>query len=372
MIGAVAPRPRLQPAAACLDFRRSPLLAFYEVTQACDLACLHCRACAQAQRSPAELSPSAALSLIDQLTEFPAPPLLVLTGGDPLKRPDLEQLVAHAVGVGLETSLTPSATPLATPAAIRRLCAVGISRLAVSIDGADARTHDAVRGVSGSFDRSLEILRAAREAGASTQVNTTLTPGNVAQIERLAELLTDHAVALWSVFFLVPVGRAAGLPRLRGAQCEAAFERLWQEAQRRPFAIKTTEAPHYRRYVLEHQLPAPSPEATPSRRHAATGVNDGKGVMFISHTGQIQPSGFLPLVGGTFPQQHVVQVYQESPVFRALRDVGRLEGKCHDCEFRQVCGGSRARAYALTGNPFAQEPDCVYRPGTSTLAGVFA
>lgn len=345
------------------NFDRSPLLVFYEVTRACDLACQHCRACAQTQPHPSELSTEESLRLIDQLTEFPAPPMLVLTGGDPFKRADIFQLVRRAAWSGLDVSITPSATPLVTGAAIRALRDAGISRIAVSIDGADAATHDAVRGVPGSFDRSLRMLADARGEGIPTQVNTTVTPANFEQIESLAALLARCDIMMWSVFFLVPVGRAAGAARLTAEQCETTFARLWKESQRQDYAIKTTEAPHYRRYVIQHQHHA----ASGGGRSAPTGyvpmgVNDGKGVMFVSHVGLIHPSGFMPIVCGMFPLDHVVHVYQQSPVFRKLRDSGNLEGKCHVCEFRNLCGGSRARAYAVTGNPLAQEPDCSYLP----------
>jgi radical SAM protein len=345
------------------DFRYSPLLVFYEVTQACDLVCQHCRACAKAMPDPAELSSSQARRLIDQLCEFPWPPMLVLTGGDPLKRADIYDLVEYAALSGLDVSITPSATPLATRQAIRRLRDAGISRMAVSIDGADAETHDAVRGVSGSFDRSLQMLADARALGVPTQVNTTLTPANVDQIERMAQRFAREQISMWSVFFLVPVGRAESMPRLSADECEMAFSRLWHEAQHQPFAIKTTEAPHYRRYVLKHPLSkADAAEESSHERFIPRGVNDGKGVMFISHTGTVYPSGFLPVSCGSFPEEHVVQIYQNSQVFRSLRDPDRLEGKCHVCEFRHICGGSRSRAFAVTGNLFAQEPDCAYVP----------
>jgi radical SAM protein len=343
------------------DFSRSPLLVFYEVTRACDLVCLHCRACAQAAADPAELSTGASLSLIDQLAEFPEPPMLVLTGGDPLKRADLFELIGRGVKAGLEVSVTPSATPLVTREAIGRMQAAGAARMAVSIDGADAATHDAVRGVPGSFARSLEMLADARELGLCTQVNTTLTPGNVEQIERLADLLAGRGIALWSVFFLVPTGRAIHQPRLDAEDCEAAFARLWREAQRQPYAIKTTEAPHYRRYTLQQKKRGTRATARVASARPL-GVNDGRGVMFVSHRGEIFPSGFLPVLCGKFPEDHPVRVYQEAAEMRWLRDPDRLEGKCGECEFRRICGGSRARAYAVTGSLFAPEPDCAYVP----------
>ncbi len=344
------------------SFDHSPMLVFYELTQACDLVCQHCRACAQSRSDPAELKTADSKRLIEQLTEFPEPPMLILTGGDPLKRQDIFELVEHAVACGLQVSITPSATPLVTREAIRRLRDAGISRLAISIDGADAATHDANRGVAGSFERSLEILSDARELGVETQINTTLTPANFNQIELMADRFADFDIALWSIFFLIPVGRAGQMPRLSAEECEQAFERLWQQSKTQPYMIKSTEAPHYRRYVIQHQIPKAAQADVRPRGFIPAGVNDGKGVMFVSHTGTIHPTGFLPVVCGVFPMQSVVQVYQDSPIFKGLRDSNRLQGKCGECEFRNVCGGSRARAYAVTGNIFAEEPDCSYQP----------
>jgi radical SAM protein len=341
-----------------------PRIVFYEVTRACDLVCSHCRACAQPAADPGELTEAQSRRLVDQLLEFPEPPMLVLTGGDPLKRPDIFSLITYATAMGLEVSITPSATPLVTAAAVARLRQSGIHRMALSLDSDDADQHDAVRGVRGSFARTLEILEMARYLGLPTQVNTTLTPQNLDRIARIAQRLEPLEVVLWSVFFLVPVGRAAAATRLTAQQCELAFARLWVEAGRRPFAIKTTEAPHYRRFAMQHSRPKDSSGTSPNQAPIwRWSVNDGKGVMFVSHTGAVYPSGFLPIICGTFPRQHLVQIYQQAPLFRRLRDPDRLAGKCGRCEFRQVCGGSRARAYAVTGNPLAEEPDCQYQPG---------
>lgn len=331
------------------------------MTQACGLVCKHCRACAKTQADPNELSTQDSLRLIDQLAEFPNPPMLVLTGGDPLCRSDIYRLIEYATQTGLETSITPSATPLVTSAAVRRLRSSGIHRMAISIDGSTADTHDGIRGVHGSFARSLDILKDAQQVGLPTQVNTTLTPENVNQIEALADLIARFDIVLWSVFFLVPVGRASLAERLSASECEKAFERLWTQSHRQAYRIKTTEAPHYRRFMMRqerltlsgHKVPAP---------FSATGINDGKGVLFVGHTGEIYPSGFMPFCCGQFPQQNVLEVYQESPLLKDLRNPNRLEGKCRQCEYRTICGGSRARAFALTGNPFAEEPDCAYRP----------
>lgn len=341
------------------SFDHSPMLVFYELTRACDLVCLHCRACAQKLRDPDELDTAQSKLLIDQLGEFPNPPMLILTGGDPLKRDDIYELIEYAVGSGIDVSITPSATPLVNRDSIRRLRDAGISRMAISVDGADAATHDTNRGVTGSFDHSMNVLRIAREIGVETQINTTLTPANVDQIERMGELFGKLDIALWSVFFLIPVGRATRLERLDADACEAAFARLHAQARTQPFMLKTTEAPHYRRHVIQNTVR--TSEAAP-RGFIPAGVNDGKGVMFVSHTGEIFPTGFLPIPCGVFPRDGILDVYQNSPTFRMLRDSDRLEGKCGGCEFRNVCGGSRARAFAVTGNAMAEEPDCNYLP----------
>ena len=352
------------------DFGRSPLMLYYEVTQACDLVCKHCRASAQEDPAPGELTFEQSKALIDQAATFPRRPMVVMTGGDPLKRADLFELIRHAADSGLGVALTPSATPLATLEAFRRAQEAGVRALGISLDGADAQTHDAFRGWEGSFDRTLGMLADAHRLGLAVQVNTTITRRNLHQIDAMAELLCDRRIAMWSVFFLVPVGRGVEEERIRPGEYEIAFERLWHHARCQPYGVKTTEAPHYRRYVLERggdPLAGPQNEADGAggrRVHRAPlGVGDGKGVMFLSHVGEIYPAGFLPLACGRFPQDSLVDVYQNHPTFLALRDPDRFKGICGICEYRYVCGGSRARAYAVTGDPLAAEPDCVYVPG---------
>jgi radical SAM protein len=352
------------------DFDHSPMIVFYETTRACDLMCRHCRADAQRECDPGELSTARARRLIEQLASFPRKPLLVLTGGDPMKREDVFELVGHAVAAGLDVAMTPSATPLVTREAVRRLKDAGLHRLAVSLDGADAETHDGFRRVAGSFRRTLEIMADARECGLPLQVNTTVGKHNIHQLEDVADLLRSQGIVLWSVFFLVPTGRGESEERIAPGEYEMTFERLRRQAARQPYAIKTTEAPHYRRYLMERarggehagRVGAFSGRAMNAPARPSVGTNDGKGVMFISHTGEIYPSGFLPISCGKFPLDSVVRVYRESALFRALRDSDQLSGKCGDCEFRNLCGGSRARAYAVTGDPMAAEPDCVYVP----------
>jgi radical SAM protein len=350
------------------EFGTSPLMFYYEVTLACDLVCKHCRASAQEQPHPGELSTDQAKALLDQIASFPRRPMLVMTGGDPLKRADLFPLIRHAVAAGLQVALTPSATPLATFEAFAEARASGIRRLGISLDGVDAATHDAFRGWPGSFDRTLEMLANARKLGMAVQLNTSITRRNVHQIDALAELLAGQGIAMWSVFFLVPVGRGAEEQRISPEEYEEVFARLWRHAQHQPYSVKTTEAPHYRRFVLEHggdplAGPKGTADGTARRGHRAPlGVGDGKGIMFVSHTGEIYPAGFLPRGCGQFPHDSVIDAYQKHPVFLALRDPDRFKGRCGICEYRQICGGSRARAYAVTGDYLESEPDCVYVP----------
>lgn len=360
------------------EYDHSPVIVFYELTRACDLVCKHCRASAQKRANPLELKPEQSLALVDQLATFPIKPMLVLTGGDPLKREDLFNIIEHSVSRGIETSITPSVTPLMTRDAIRRFKESGISRMAISLDGKDAQTHDTFRGVPGTFDQSLQVVRTARELGIPVQINTTLTPGNYDQIEEMAEVLRDLDIVLWSLFLIIPVGRATDDMRLTAEQHEAAFERMWKLAQTMPYGIKTTEGMHYRRFVLQQVKAARAAgngngngngKAAPpfnGIRNKFSSVNDGKGILFLSHKGEIQPSGFFPVICGKFPDQSIVETYQNHPLFLQLRDSKQLEGKCGMCEYRNICGGSRARSFAVTGNPVASDPDCIYIPPAYT------
>jgi radical SAM protein len=353
---------------SCQDFGTSPLMFYYEVTLACDLVCKHCRASAQPAPHADELSTGQAMALLDQVAEFPRRPMLVFTGGDPLKRPDLLELIRHASAAGLHVALTPSATPLATFEALARAREAGVRGLGISLDGAEAATHDAFRGWEGSFRRTMEMLENARRLELPVQVNTTVTRRNAHQIDAMADLLAAQAIAMWSVFFLVPVGRGVEEERIAPEEYERIFARLWHHACRQPFAVKTTEAPHYRRFVLQQGGdPLKGGEGRGERgegRRAPLGVGDGRGVMFVSHTGEIFPAGFLPLSCGRFPRDSVIDTYQNHPTFVALRNPDQFKGRCGVCEFRQVCGGSRARAYALTGDYLETDPDCAHVPAT--------
>lgn len=355
---------------------------YYEVTQACDLVCRHCRASAQSGPRPDELSSVQSRELIAQVASFERKPVLVMTGGDPLKRHDIFDLIIFAREAGLEVALTPSATPLATRAALMRAKQAGIRRLGISLDGSDAATHDAFRGWSGSFERTLAMLEDAQEIGLPVQINTSITARNVACIDSMAELLARTGIAMWSVFFLVPVGRGLRERRIAKEQYEEVFEQLWIHSRNQPYAIKTTEAPHYRRWVLQHQERSGGQGAEGRKRvspeellrdvghRAPLGVRDGNGIMFVGHNGTIYPAGFLPVECGQFPKQSVVEAYQRHPAFVALRNPDRFTGKCGVCDFRKICGGSRSRAYGVTGNMLASEPDCAYVPAAWKDSGM--
>ena len=372
------------------DFNERPFIAIWEATQACDLACVHCRASAQPLRSSFELSTAEAKRLIDQIAEMRVP-VFVITGGDPLKRPDIFDLMEYATARGLRTSLTPSATPLLTREAIAELQRRGLARLAVGLDASTAKIHDAFRRVPGSYEWTLRAIHWARELALPAQINTTITRRNLADFDDMVRLLQKLDIAMWSVFFLVPTGRGQRDDLISAEEFEAVFAKLYQVARRARFDIKTTEAQHYRRYILQTraaerrcQEPATvaNAKAAPTQAtwneiavknspdgigRAPRGLNDAKGFVFISHFGEVFPSGFLPMSAGNVRRQPLAEIYQHSPLFVALRDTSRLQGKCCACEFRNVCGGSRARAFALTGDPFAEEPCCVYEPKAAAV-----
>lgn len=334
-----------------------PFIAIWETTQACDLECKHCRAEARPERDAGELDTAEGKRLLESFAAAHVP-LVVLTGGDPAKRPDLVELVAHGRALGLNMGLTPSATPLVTPELVGELARAGLSRLAISIDGPNAEIHDGFRGLAGGFECALSILEAARKHSLPTQINTSIYRSNQGCLPELVSFVRAQRCALWSVFFVVPTGRATWNMELSADEVEAALELLADVAEREPFAVKTTAAPHYRRLLLQRGR---------GKSHGARGiagldVNEGRGFMFVSHRGEVFPSGFLPVPCGNVRDTDPVTIYRESPVFRSLRDAHSLQGKCVMCQYKKVCGGSRARAYAHTGNLLASDPACAYLP----------
>lgn len=352
-----------------MDFNQSPLVAIWETTRACDLACVHCRASANAAADPHELTTAEAEQLLEQLREL-RPGVLVLTGGDPLKRADLLPLIRQAIAGGLSVAITPSVTPLLTQGAIEGLAKAGVSRIALSLDGPDSGAHDTFRGMPGAFAATLDAVRHVRAAGLPLQINTSLSSSTFHHLAALGELVAEIEPVLWSVFFVVPVGRAKQAQQLSADDCESTFYYLYDWSLAHGLAAKTTAAQAYRRVVLQRETERTRAGGT--RRPHPPAVNDGKGFVFVSHTGDVYPSGFLPITVGDVLNQSVASLYRDHPFLQALRDPDRLEGKCGRCAFRSACGGSRARAYALTGNPFAEDPSCVFQPPTTQRSSVTA
>ena len=393
------------PARGALNFDETPFLAIWEVTQSCDLACKHCRAAAQPIAHPDELTNAEGKTLIDQIAEMGVP-IFVFTGGDPMKRKDVFELISYAAGKGVQVALTPSATPLLTREAIFKLKGAGLVRLGISLDGSTAEIHDAFRGLPGAWARTIQAIEWANEAGIPIQVHTTISRHNAHDLDSLCALFEKLAIVMWNVFFLVPVGRGQLDDLLSGEDFERVFGKIYELSHRVNFQIKTTEAMHYRRYLLQHNLEerrvshgamaghghpgaarpaaiqayepgaptdgsssvgyepgAPTADAqTRTASWATRRVNDGKGFLFVSHVGNVYPSGFLPIHAGNIRQTPLSEIYRNAPIFKSLRDTSKLEGKCGACEYKEICGGSRARAYAVTGDPLAQEPCCIYQP----------
>jgi radical SAM protein len=346
-------------------FDRAPLLVYWELTRACDLACQHCRAEAVADRHPLELSTDEGRRMLRDAVGFGHPlPHWVYTGGDPFKRPDLPTLVEEARSLGFGVSLAPSATPLVTPQAIRDLARAGVQAISLSLDGSTPDRHDALRGIPGCFDLTLRLARRIREEGIALQVNTLVTAATAEDLPALYRLVSGLDVVRWSLFFLVRVGRGRLLEELSPEQAEQLCHWLFDLSRTSPFAIKTTEAPHYRRVALLRLLRdgASLQEVARTSVGRGFGVRDGNGIVFVSHTGDVYPSGFLPLRAGNVRERSLVHIYRASGLMVRLRDTDQLRGKCGRCPFRDICGGSRARAYAHTGDPMASDPLCPYEP----------
>src|SRR5262245_9265866 len=350
------------------NFNEAPFLVIWEVTRACALACVHCRADAVPCRDPRELTTEEGCRLIDQVRAFGArPPLLVLTGGDPMRRPDLTQLVRYASNGGMTVAMTPSGTAAATRDRLSALKDAGLSRLAISLDGPAPETHDAFRRVRGSYAWTMRIVESAVQLDLPLQINSTVSRLTLPYIDAIAQRISELPVTLWALFFLIQTGRGAGLEQISAEECEWTLNHLYDLSLRAPFGIKTTEAPHYHRVVWqrehEHNGDAKMP-ALQRRRHlrAPRSVNDGNGFVFVDHIGNICPSGFLPEARGNVRTDDIGEVYRTDAMFLCLRDADALLGKCGRCQFRHVCGGSRSRAFAATGQIMASDPLCIHMP----------
>jgi radical SAM protein len=354
------------------DFDMAPFTIAWEVTRACAYACVHCRADAQHKRDPRELNTVEAKALIDRLAAFGNSPILIFTGGDPMLRPDLFELIAYATERGLRCSLTPTATALPTKERLVKVREAGVRRIALSLDAPRPEIHDNFRQVPGSWQRTIDILHRAQEVGLSVQVNTTVSKHNVDILHEMIPFIQEVNAVQWSVFFLVPTGRAQAENMISPEQHEQVFNWLYDLSQNAPFDIKSTAAPMYRRVAIQRKrLEASGKPVTfqgagfqyaDGLNRPTKGVNDGNGFLFISHIGEIQPSGFLPLTAGDVRTADVVEVYRHSRLFMDLRDPEKIKGRCGICEFRDVCGGQRGRAYGITGDYLETDPACSYIP----------
>lgn len=351
------------------DFDRTPFLVIWEATRACALACVHCRADAIPCRDPRELTTDEGFALIDQVRALGnPPPLFVLTGGDPMRRPDLAVLVRRAADAGLTVALTPSGTAAATHARLAELKDAGLSRVAVSLDGPTPESHDAFRRVRGSYAWTMRIIESAIALDLPLQINTTISRITLPHLHAMAQRMSELPITLWAVFFLVQTGRGASLDQVSADECESTLEFLYELSLTAPFGIKTTEAPQYQRVVQQRErarADAGLPTLAVERRRqlrATRSVGDGNGFVFVDHVGSICPSGFLPLTRGNVRTDALSAIYRDDAVFRALRDPDKLEGRCGSCEFRATCGGSRSRAFAATGSAMASDPLCPYLP----------
>ncbi len=368
------------------DFNERPFLVIWETTHACDLACIHCRASAEPEAKPGELTHDEALDLIRQVREMNTP-ILIFSGGDPLKRKDLPELIRYAQSLGLRTGAIPAGSPLLTDDRIREFQTAGLDQIAFSLDAANAADHDAFRKVEGVFDRTLKSIATANRLGLAVQINSLINLHNLERLEPLIELVRTLDIVFWEVFFLVPLGRGNELTILSGAKFEEAFEKIYALNKQSSFVIKVTEAPHYRRFCIEKEMVSAGldPRTAPLEKlelpeylrkvngprrsigHAPQGVNSGKGFLFISCEGEIMPSGFLPISAGHMRRDRLADVYRQSQLFKTLRDTSLLKGRCGICAYKDICGGSRSRAYAMIGDYLAEDPCCAYQPAEKAV-----
>lgn len=361
-----ADRPQRHHAAR--DYARTPLNVYWEMTQACVLACRHCRAGAIPERHPLELTHDESMRLLAQVAGFGDPlPQLVLTGGDPLLRRDLFPLIDEARRLGIDIAVTPAATPLLTRDVLERFVAHGVAALGLSLDGSTAERHDGIRRVPGCWDVTVQAIRWAGELGLPLQVNTLVSAETAGDLPATFALLRELPITRWSLFFLISVGRGRVLEPVSPVEGEALIHWIWDLSRAAPFAVATTEAPSYRRVALERMRADGRAAADIMRTPVARGfgIRDGNGIVFVSNTGDICPAGFLPLAAGNVRTDDLATVYRDAPLFRNLRAPERFAGKCGRCEHQGICGGSRARAFAATGDPLGSDPFCPYEPAAA-------
>ena len=346
------------------DFSRNPMLVYWEMTQACGLACRHCRAEAMSTAHPNELNYAESVALLQQIASFDNKPHVILTGGDPLERKDLFEIITEARRLGLTVSITPAATPALTIEVLQKLKDYGIDSLGISLDGATAERHEAVRGVAGCYDWTIQALRNGAKVGFPIQVNTLVSEETADNLPAIYDLLKQHQIMRWSLFMLIAVGRGKVLAPVSPERGEEIMRWTYDLAEQAPFQIKTTEAPSYRRIALDKMKERgwTGEQIRKSSVYRGFGIRDGHGIVFVSNTGDIYPAGFLPVVSGNVRHDSLVSIYRDSPLFQSLHNPSEFRGKCGRCEYGALCGGSRARAFAFTGDPLASDPFCPYQP----------
>lgn len=389
-----------------------PRLIFWEVTKGCNLRCIHCRATATELMSPNDLPTARALNIISQIADF-ANPILVLSGGEPLYRQDIFELAEYGTSRGLRVALATNGT-LVTGDVADRIKSSGIKRVSISLDGADATTHDSFRGIPGAFDAAIYGMKNLQKVGVSVQINTTIARHNAHQLPAVLELARRLGADALHTFLLVPVGCGVDIAEEQMVppdEYERMLNWFYDQSLSGDIELKATCAPHYFRVLRQRraadkiagrvvEAPAvaqhpghigptemtmpgstgisPKPNGAPPSGHTGhpgghpgdmnamtKGCLAGTGVCFISHEGEVFPCGYLPALAGDLRKQSFAEIWNDSAVFGQLRDDDNLKGKCGCCEFRHVCMGCRARAYAATGDFLAEEPFCVYEPGTS-------
>jgi heme b synthase len=348
-----------------LDAAQAPRLVAWEVTRACDLACLHCRAVAQPHADPRQLSTDEAFRLVDEIAAFRQPVILILTGGDPLKRSDIFAIAERASRAGLRVVMSPSGTQV-TPASVAEMKRVGVQRISVSLDGSTSALHDVFRRVPGAFEQATASLAYAREGGLPFQINTTVTRHNRHDLAEMLRLAVEIGAVTWDVFMLVPTGRGKVQMEITPAEYEETLHFVYEASQTAPIQVKMTCAPHYKRIQVQERRRSGTKRIPPHAAHGfSRGCMAGFGFCFVSHIGEVGGCGYLPLLAGNVRQAPLTEIYRESPLFKSIRDANLLQGRCGICEYRLLCGGCRARALGATGNYLDEEPFCTYQPNPS-------
>lgn len=347
--------------------QKNPLrLLFWELTSGCNLRCIHCRATAQPERIEGELSTEECFKIIDDIVTF-ADPILVLTGGEPLFRPDFFDIAGYARRKGLRVAMATNGT-LVTPEIAHKVKELGIDRVSISLDGATAATHDAFRGIPGSFEAALRGFHNLKKEGVSVQFNTTVAKHNLHEIKDILDMVIKLGADALHIFMLVPVGCGVEIAEEQMVSAETYEELLnwfYEQSKKVPIELKATCAPHYHRVMRQRAKEEGTTLTFETHGLAAVtkGCLAGSGVAFLSSKGQVQPCGYLPVKAGNIHEQPLHEIWASSEVFQNLRDADNLKGKCGACEYRKVCEGCRARAYAAgDGDYLAEEPYCVYQP----------